>query len=152
MKFDEFMKIMYPAIDPDSKSGREIHRQWQERNPEALNTAGRTMTEEDLDLAVGHVVSFYQSKRAMLKKQVTHWMGKFAIVKHENNRLRHKYISSQKQIDVQIHNIRYMREEITKLKQHMTDITERKVADVVEKNYEVARAKIKEYSQEKVGC
>ncbi len=32
--------------------------------------------------------SFYQSKRAKLKKQVTHWMGKFSIVKQENNRLR----------------------------------------------------------------
>jgi hypothetical protein len=32
--------------------------------------------------------SLYQSKRAKLTKQVTHWMGKFAIVKGENNRLR----------------------------------------------------------------
>jgi hypothetical protein len=141
MKFDEFMKIMYPAIDPDSKSGREIHRQWQERNPEALNTDGRTMTEEDLDLAVGHVVSFYQSKRAMLKKQVTHWIGKFAIVKHENNRLREKASKDS--------------ETIEKLRKHirrLTDITNWKVADIVEKNYEVAQAKIKEYTKEPVEC
>lgn len=49
-----------------------------------------TMNQEDVDLAVNGVTSFYQSKRALLKKQVTHWMGKFAIVKHENNILRNK--------------------------------------------------------------
>jgi hypothetical protein len=49
-----------------------------------------TMSQEDFDLAVNSVTSFYQSKRALLKKQVTHWMGKFAIVKHENNVLRNK--------------------------------------------------------------
>jgi hypothetical protein len=57
--------------------------------PVEVDTDGRTMTEEDFDLAVGHVTSFYQSKRAMLKKQVTHWIGKFMIVKAENNRIRH---------------------------------------------------------------
>ena len=34
--------------------------------------------------------SFYQSKRAQLKKQVNHWYGKFMIVKAENNQLRKK--------------------------------------------------------------
>lgn len=34
--------------------------------------------------------AIYQSKRAQLKKQVTHWYGKFMIVKAENNRLRAK--------------------------------------------------------------
>jgi hypothetical protein len=53
-----------------------------------MDTDGRTMTDEDFDLAVGHVTSFYQSKRAILKKQLTHWIGKFMIVKAENNRIR----------------------------------------------------------------
>lgn len=50
----------------------------------------KTMTDEDFDLAVGSVTSFYQSKRAQVKKQLTHWIGKFAIVKAENNVLRKK--------------------------------------------------------------
>jgi hypothetical protein len=50
----------------------------------------KTMTDEDYDLAVGAVASFYQSKRAHLKKQVTHWIGKFMICKNENNVIRQK--------------------------------------------------------------
>jgi hypothetical protein len=50
----------------------------------------KTMTDEDYDLAVGAVASFYQSRRALLKKQVTHWIGKFMICKAENNALRKK--------------------------------------------------------------
>jgi hypothetical protein len=34
------------------------------------------------------IYALYQSKTARLKKQVTHWMGKFMIVKAENNRIR----------------------------------------------------------------
>jgi hypothetical protein len=52
--------------------------------------AEKTMTDEDFDLAVGHVTSFYQSARAKAKKQVAHWMGKFMIVKAENYTLRRK--------------------------------------------------------------
>lgn len=48
----------------------------------------KTMTDEDFDLAVGSITSFYQSKRAKLKQQVTGWMGKFRICKSENNALR----------------------------------------------------------------
>jgi hypothetical protein len=108
-----------------------------------MKTDGRTIAEEEFDLAVGHIVSFYQSKRTMLKKQVTHWIGKFMICKHENNRLRHKYISSQKQVDVQIHNIRCMREEIAKLKGHIvrvSGVVDSEVADEVEKYYEAKEA------------
>ncbi len=50
--------------------------------------AEKTMTDEDFDLAVGSVTSFYQSKREKLKQQVTGWMGKFRICKFENNKLR----------------------------------------------------------------
>jgi hypothetical protein len=42
----------------------------------------------DFDLAIKATTSFYQSKRAQLKKQVTHFFGKFTIVKNENNVLR----------------------------------------------------------------
>ncbi len=52
--------------------------------------AEKTMTDEDFDLAVGSVTSFYQSARAKAKKQVAHWMGKFMIVKAENYTLRKK--------------------------------------------------------------
>ena len=46
--------------------------------------------QEDFDLAIKATTSFYQSKRAQLKKKVTHWIGKFMIVKAENNQLRTK--------------------------------------------------------------
>lgn len=49
------------------------------------------MTDEEHDLVVSDVTSFYQSKRAHLKKQVTHWYGKFMICKAENNMLRKNY-------------------------------------------------------------
>ncbi len=42
----------------------------------------------EVDIAIRLTEATYQSKRAKLKKQVTHWMGKFSIVKQENNRLR----------------------------------------------------------------
>lgn len=45
---------------------------------------------EDYCKRIDEVMSFYQSKRAGLKKQLTHWIGKFMIVKQENNRLRMK--------------------------------------------------------------
>lgn len=48
---------------------------------ERLNITNRIWTE---------VQAAYQSKRDQLKKQVTHWYGKFMIVKQENNRLRAK--------------------------------------------------------------
>lgn len=50
--------------------------------------AEKTYSDQDFDLAVGSVASFYQSKRAQLKKQVTHWYGKFMICKAENNKIR----------------------------------------------------------------
>ena len=50
----------------------------------------KTMTDADFDDAVRHVTSFYQSKRAKVKKQITHWIGKFRIVKAENHTLRKK--------------------------------------------------------------
>ncbi len=43
-----------------------------------------------LDQVWQNVVSLFQSKRDHLKKQVTHWYGKFMIVKAENNKLRAK--------------------------------------------------------------
>lgn len=59
----------------------------------------KTMTDEDFDLAVGHVTSFYQSARAKAKKQVAHWMGKFMIVKAENYTLRRKINNLQAAVD-----------------------------------------------------
>jgi hypothetical protein len=44
--------------------------------------------QKDFDLAIKATTSFYQSKRAQLKKQVTHYLGKFTLVKNENNVLR----------------------------------------------------------------
>lgn len=41
------------------------------------------------------MTSLFQGKRDNLKKQVTHWMGKHAIVKAENNRLRKKWADIQ---------------------------------------------------------
>ena len=52
--------------------------------------AGKTVTYEEFDEAVSDVTSFYQSKRAKLKKQLTHWYGKFMICKAENNEIRKK--------------------------------------------------------------
>ena len=43
---------------------------------------------DDYCKRVDEVMSFYQSKRAKLKKQLTHWIVKFMIVKAENNKLR----------------------------------------------------------------
>ncbi len=42
------------------------------------------------DRAAELLEAHFQSKKAKLKKQVTHWYGKFMIVKAENNRLRTK--------------------------------------------------------------
>jgi hypothetical protein len=39
--------------------------------------------------------SFYQSKYANLKNQLTNWIGKHSIVKQENNVLRRKLIKAQ---------------------------------------------------------
>ncbi len=39
-------------------------------------------------IEVEDMITAFQSKRAQLKKQVTHWIGKFMVVKAENNRLR----------------------------------------------------------------
>lgn len=47
-----------------------------------------TRTDQEFDVAVGCITSFYQSKRSRIKKQLTHWIGKFAIVTAENNKLR----------------------------------------------------------------
>ncbi len=46
--------------------------------------------EKIFDEVCTNVLSLFQSKRAHLKKQVTHWYGKFMIVKAENNQLRKK--------------------------------------------------------------
>jgi chromosome segregation ATPase len=86
MDFETYMKKYRPEIKPATKEYYDMQTTWEA----AKKTIGGTMTDEDFDLAVGHVTSFYQSKRALLKKQVTHWMGKFSIVKHENNNLRQK--------------------------------------------------------------
>ncbi len=43
--------------------------------------------------------SLFQSKKDRLKKQVTHWTGKFMIVKAENNRLRAELRQAQPLVD-----------------------------------------------------
>ena len=53
------------------------------------------VTTEDHENAVEDIASFYQSKRAKLKKQVTHWIGKFMICKAENNALRNKLLKAK---------------------------------------------------------
>ncbi len=45
---------------------------------------------ECMNTLYNELFAMFQSKTARLKKRVTHWMGKFAIVKAENNQLRKK--------------------------------------------------------------
>lgn len=51
---------------------------------------GIAEAKENYDHGLESITSFYQSKRAQLKKQLTHWYGKFTILKAENNKLRAK--------------------------------------------------------------
>ncbi len=83
MTYNDFMKENYPEIDNSHEDYYKCGLMW--------NTArldGIKESKDNYDLGLGHITSFYQSKRAQLKKQVTHWIGKFMIVKAENNRLR----------------------------------------------------------------
>ena len=82
----------------------------------------KAITQEDFDLAVGHVTSFYQSKRAKLKKQLTHWYGKFMICKAENNRLRviNKIIGRAKEDLIELAG--KQDKEITELKEQVKDL------------------------------
>jgi hypothetical protein len=93
MDFKTWMKFNRPNIEVGSELWSSMRQVWDiNYTPE---TDGRTMTEVDLDLAVGHITSFYQSKRSKLKKQLTHWIGKFSIIKQENNVLRRKLLKAQ---------------------------------------------------------
>ena len=54
----------------------------------AWNRAEHNIASKEVEMAVELIRASYQSKRVQLKKQVTHWVGKFMIVKAENNSLR----------------------------------------------------------------
>lgn len=100
MDFETWMKFNKPKIEEGSEVWSSMLQVWNSLYAGEAGTTppiqdGRTMTEADLDLAVGHVTSFYQSKRAKLKKQLTHWIGKFSIIKQENNVLRRKLLKAQ---------------------------------------------------------
>jgi hypothetical protein len=86
MDFETYMKKYRPEIRIGTKEYYDLQCTWDAANRIIVPE----MTDEDFDLAVGSVTSFYQSKRAKLKKQVTHWIGKFMIVKNENNVTRQK--------------------------------------------------------------
>lgn len=74
MGFEKYMKYYKPEIIYATKEYYDMQTAWQAAQ-------GEQVTLES---------SFYQSKRAKLKKQVTHWMGKFMICKAENNEIRKK--------------------------------------------------------------
>jgi hypothetical protein len=48
------------------------------------------ITKEEFNSVIKVIRSYYQGKKAMLKKQAAHWHGKFAICKAENNKLRQR--------------------------------------------------------------
>jgi hypothetical protein len=60
------------------------------------NAAKREDNVTEMEEYVKLTEASYQSKRAKLKKAITHWIGKFMIVKAENNRLRRMNIAITK--------------------------------------------------------
>ncbi len=80
MTFERYMKDYRPEIKPATKEYYDLEMTWSTAKAEAhkVNMADY----------LGLVESAYQAKRDKLKKWVTHWMGKFMIVKAENNKLR----------------------------------------------------------------
>jgi phage host-nuclease inhibitor protein Gam len=90
MKFEQWLKINC----------------FQEPTPEAIElarsawiTAKRDDYVTEMEEYVKLTEASYQSKRAKLKKQITHFIGKFMIVKTENNRLRTLVKNAKKSID-----------------------------------------------------
>jgi hypothetical protein len=117
-----------------------------------------SITLDEHNWAVNNIASFYQGKRAMLKKQVTHWIGKFMIVKHENNRLREKVrsleaevLSSLAQKLVIVARCDRITESQRLHIKRLTDITERCVCDSVERYHEAQEALV-DADKENVGC
>jgi hypothetical protein len=94
MEFKDYMKAERPDVKPGSGLYHGHEYTWYAAR-KGNEEDGRTLTEGEFDEAVGHVTSFYQSKRAKLKKQLTHWIGKFSIIKQENNVLRRRLIKAQ---------------------------------------------------------
>ncbi len=80
MEFKAYMKHYQPRIDEDTVEWFDAEKLWDTaRNGDYLI---------EMQEYVRLTEASYQSKRDKLKKWVTHWMGKFMIVKAENNKLR----------------------------------------------------------------
>jgi hypothetical protein len=94
----------------------------------------------------------------MLKKQVTHWIGKFMIVKHENNRLREKAAKDSETIEKLRKHIRRLADELycgssVEDEVELYHEAQEALAEAeTERNYDVAQAKIKEYTKETAEC
>ncbi len=116
------MKENYPEIDNSQLLYYKFGRTWN-----AARLDGIKESKENYDLGLGHITSFYQSKRDHLKKKATHWIGKFMIVKAENNRIRiiNKAFSN----------------EITELRRHITELNIAYEASAIEFVEIVARFK-----------
>jgi regulator of replication initiation timing len=79
---------------------------------------------EHMNTLYNEIYSVFQSKTARLKKQVTHWMGKFMVVKMENNKLRavnRKIVKLNMELQVAMG---HMDNEITELKDKIADLKE----------------------------
>ncbi len=87
MNFEQYMKGYRPEIKLGTKEYYDLEMTWK--------AAKRDDYIEEMETYVKITEASYQSKRAKLKKWVTHWMGKFMIVKAENNELR-KLVSINK--------------------------------------------------------
>ncbi len=105
MNYDEFMKESYPEITNDCEKYYSFGRIW---------NAAKQDTIAFVDIEINKANSFYQKKRDMLKKQVTHWIGKYMIVKTENNTLRRQVKRSGKCIAELLTELRFLRQEVNR--------------------------------------
>ncbi len=80
MTFEQFMNKYYGNIQPCTDVWLKYSQIW--------DAAEREDYVANMETYVNLTDAAYQSKRAKLKKAMTHWIGKFMIVKAENNKLR----------------------------------------------------------------
>ncbi len=104
MYFEDWLKFT-AFSKPPTEEARELARM-------AWRAAEHNKCRTEVEIAVELIRSGYQKKRTQLKKQLTHFIGKFSIVTAENNKLR----SMNKAITKRNHQLReYMiKAELTK--------------------------------------
>jgi len=106
----------------------------------AYRYAERRASLKEVEIAVALTESGYQSKRAKLKKQVTHFIGKFNIVKAENNALRKKNVTFEYRLKHHVAEVTRLQERINDIEQALKKqkmITNKEVQDAVERYYNV---------------